>query len=363
MIEKKTPAPMLESFIKRMSGKFDFLKPYATLTGEELIATLTKDFIEKDTPSHKKYVHREGRPLLTMNDFNSAGLTRDERVRIKNTIKTNIVDRCLFDVTTGSGEIRSLEKMNENILSYRLELMLQLAKNLGIESVIKTIDDVLYHPQGLGEYYLQNLLIDIETHVEYEKLDSESKFLYDMLTYFDTILLATFENIIEFNPEYQEDGFIYANKYEYKGPGANMRKGHQDNKTEGYADAFENMSNITKLVSEFIPRYAILVDDKTGKRIEKQRGYVGEKMSVLLFAELWDFVTTLYNSSVFRRDYPKNNPAVYTAIVAAIDKPTSADWNVIVKHYIDTRCTIGNANIRECMVGLNKHIFEHGRGT
>jgi hypothetical protein len=286
MIEKKTPAEKLESFIKKISIKFDMFKPYANLSGDDLINALTRDLTERNDPEHKKYVHREGRPLLSINDFNRAGLTRTERTVIKNEIKTNIVDRCLFDVNTGSGEIRSLEKMNENILSYRLDLMLDLAKRLGIKTDIKTIDDVLYHPQGMGEYYLQNLLIDIEAHVEYEKLDKTSKQLYDTLTYFDTILLATFENIIEFDPEYQDDGFIYAHKYVYKGPGANMRKGYQDNKAEGFADAFENMSNMTKLVSEYIPRYAILIDPKTGKRSEVKRGYVGENMAVFLFAEL-----------------------------------------------------------------------------
>lgn len=363
MIEKKTPAEKLESFIKKISIKFDRFKPYASLSGDDLISTLTKDLMEQDVPEHKKYVHKEGRPLLSMNDFNRAGLTRTERTIIKNEIKTNIVDRCLFDVTTGSGEIRSLDKMNENILSYRLDLMLELAKRLGIRTDIKTIEDVLYHPQGMGEYYLQNLLIDIEAHAEYEKLDKRSKQLYDTLTYFDTILLATFENIIELDSEYQDDGFVYAHKYVYKGPGANMRKGYQDNKAEGFADAFENMSNMTKLVSEYIPRYAILIDPKTGERSEVKRGYVGEKMAVLLFAELWDFVTSLYNSSVFRNKYPSSNPDLYIAVVNAIDKPTSADWSKIVKHYIDTRCSIGNANIRECMVGLNKHVFEKGQGT
>jgi len=286
MIEKKTPAEKLESFIKKISIKFDKFKPYASLSGDDLISMLTKDLMEQDVPEHKKYVHKEGRPLLSMNDFNRAGLTRTERTIIKSEIKTNIVDRCLFDVTTGSGEIRSLDKMNENILSYRLDLMLELAKRLGIKTNIKTIEDVLYHPQGMGEYYLQNLLIDIEAHAEYEKLDKRSKQLYDTLTYFDTILLATFENIIEFDPEYQDDGFVYAHKYVYKGPGANMRKGYQDNKAEGFADAFENMSNMTKLVSEYIPRYAILIDPKTGERSEVKRGYVGEKMAVFLFAEL-----------------------------------------------------------------------------
>jgi hypothetical protein len=43
---------------------------------------------------------------------------------------------------------------------------------------------------------------------------------------------------------------------------------------------------MTKLVSEYIPRYAILIDPKTGKRSEVKRGYVGEKMAVFLFAEL-----------------------------------------------------------------------------
>jgi hypothetical protein len=49
-------------------------------------------------------------------------------------------------------------------------------------------------------------------------------------------------------------------------------------------------------------------------------------MAVFLFAELWDFVTSLYNSSVFRNKYPSSNPDLYIAVTNAIDKPTSADW-------------------------------------
>ena len=100
------------------------------------------------------------------------------------------------------------------------------------------------------------------------------------MLYFDTILLSTFENVIEFASEYNDDGHIYLHKYVYKGPGSNMRKGHQDKTTEGFADAFENMANLTKTVCDFIPKYMIV----NGKEINV--GYIGDKNAVFLFAEL-----------------------------------------------------------------------------
>ena len=72
--------------------------------------------------------------------------------------------------------------------------------------------------------------------VNWKPVVSENvKRLYNILTYFDTILLSVFDKVIGFDSEYEDDGYIYAHKYVYLGPGANMRKGHQDNRTEGYA--------------------------------------------------------------------------------------------------------------------------------
>ena len=358
MVEKRTSAVMLESFIKRLS--IPSVSKYKGLTGDDLVNELTKDFSKQEAPEHKKYVHRDGRPLLTLNDFNRANLTRNERLAITEDIKENIVHNCLFDIKGGTGEIRSLEKVNENILAYKLQVMNELADILGVDEAVrvKTTDDVLFNPKGEGEYNLQQFLLKLEELCESNNLLSErTKHLYNVLKYFDTILLANFENVIDFDSEYKDDGFIYANKYIYKGPGANLRKGYQDNKSEGYADAWDNMSNMTKMVTNYIPRYT-----EVGGA-EYAIGYVGDKMAVLLFAELWDFVTNLYNSSVFRNNYVNDFPEIYLAITGAIDNPGTADWDVIVNHYIETRCALGNTNIRECMKGLYKHVFEKGKGT
>jgi hypothetical protein len=40
------------------------------------------------------------------------------------------------------------------------------------------------------------------------------------------------------------------------------------------------MSNMTKMVSNYIPRYATIAG------VEVPRGYIGEKMAIYLFAEL-----------------------------------------------------------------------------
>lgn len=358
MVEKRIPAPMLESFIKRLS--IPEVSKYKDMSGDALIDELIKDFAKQATPEHKKYVHRDGRPLLSLNDFNRASLSRDERLAITEDIKRNIVHHCLFDINGGSGEIRSLEKVNENILTYKLQVMNELAEILDVDKAIRvtTADDVLLNTKGEGEYNLQQFLLKLEELCESNNLLSErAKHLYNVLKYFDTILLANFENVIDFDPEYKDDGFIYANKYIYKGPGANLRKGYQDNKSEGYADAWDNMSNMTKMIANYIPRYTEVGGE------EYAIGYVGDKMAVILFAELWDFVTNLYNSSVFRNNYPQDFPEIYLAIDGAINNPGTADWSIIVNHFLETRCTLGKTNIRECMKGLYKHVFEKGKGT
>lgn len=366
MIEKKTSAEKLKSFIEKINedGKWNELlnltkEEFDKLTGDKLVAKLTEVLINEGEPEYKKYTHRVGRPLFTLDDFNRAGLTSDERKSIKEQIKFNIVDKCLFDISGSSGEIRSLEKINENILRYKLSVMLDLAKDLGIKDVpIRSIDDILYHPQNNGEELLQDFYDRLE--YEYGMLSTpstEAKFKYNLLTFFDAILLSTFENVIELDPEYKDDGYIYVNKYVYKGPGANMRKGFQDNLSEGYADAFENMANLTKMIVNFVPRY-MFIDGEYVKQ-----GYIGDKNAVFLFAELWDFVVTTYHDPIFQKTYATDYPNEYLAITQAIDNPADADWNVIVKHYINTKCAFGNPNIRECMYGLYKHVFEKGKGT
>ena len=363
MIENGTSADKLKSFIERLINRkdssSDFWTQYSTLNGENLKQKLIKDFVKANDPEHKKYVRRDGRYLPTMNDFNRSGLTRDERVIIKKTIEENVVDRCLFDLTGGSGEIKSLEKLNENLLQYKLELMLKLAESLGFkdEVTIRTVEDIFHHPQGQGEYHLQQLFDRIESLCYGNNALSENvKRLYNILTYFDTILLSVFDKVIGFDSEYEDDGYIYAHKYVYLGPGANMRKGHQDNRTEGYAAAWDNMSNMTKMISDYIPRYTIV------EGIETPRGTIGENMATYLFAELWDYVVNLYNSEVFRRSYASKHPAVFLAISSAIDNPGSADWGVILNHYITTH-QFGDENVIECMRGLRKHVFEKGKGT
>lgn len=363
MIENGTSADKLKSFIERLINRkdssSDFWTQYSTLNGENLKQKLIKDFVKANDPEHKKYVRRDGRYLPTMNDFNRSGLTRDERVVIKKTIEENVVDRCLFDLKGGSGEIKSLEKLNENLLQYKLELMLKLADSLGFkdEVSIRTVEDIFHHPQGQGEYHLQQLFDRIESLCYGNNALSENvKRLYNILTYFDTILLSVFDKVIGFDSEYEDDGYIYAHKYVYLGPGANMRKGHQDNRTEGYAAAWDNMSNMTKMISDYIPRYTIV------EGIETPRGTIGENMATYLFAELWDYVVNLYNSEVFRRSYASKHPAVFLAISSAIDNPGSADWGVILNHYITTH-QFGDENVIECMRGLRKHVFEKGKGT
>jgi hypothetical protein len=59
-----------------------------------------------------------------------------------------------------------------------------------------------------------------------------------------------------------------------------MRKGYQDNKSEGFADAFENMSNMTKMIANYIPKYMNINGE------DVQMGYIGEKNAVFIFAEL-----------------------------------------------------------------------------
>ena len=122
MIEKKTSAEKLKSFIEKINGDgkwnelLDLTKEeFDKLTGDKLVAKLTEVLIDEGEPEYKKYTHRVGRPLFTLDDFNRAGLTSDERKGIKEQIKFNIVDKCLFDISGSSGEIRSLEKINENI--------------------------------------------------------------------------------------------------------------------------------------------------------------------------------------------------------------------------------------------------------
>jgi hypothetical protein len=199
--------------------------------------------------------------------------------------------------------------------------MLDLAKDLGIKDIpIRSIDDILYHPQNNGEELLQDFYDRLE--YEYGMLSTpsnEAKFKYNLLTFFDAILLSTFENVIELDPEYKDDGYIYVNKYVYKGPGANMRKGFQDNLSEGYADAFENMANLTKMIVNFVPRY-MFIDGEYVKQ-----GYIGDKNAVFLFAELWDFVVTTYHDPIFQKTYAKDYPNEYLAITQAIDNPADAD--------------------------------------
>ena len=357
MVEKKTSAEKLKSFIKKINtGDWD---EFINLPDDKFITKLEEVLIDKNEPKYKQQNHRIGRPLLTLDDFNRGGLTSQERKDIKEAIKFNVVDKCLFDISEGTGEIRSLEKINENILKYKLQVMLSLAKELGIKDApIKSIDDIIYHPQNNGESLLQ----EFYDRLEYEygianSLSSAAKLNYNILTYFDAILLSTFENVIELDPEYEDDGYIYVNKYIYRGPGANMRKGFQDNLSEGYADAFENMANLTKMVVNFIPRYAYIDGSY------KKRGYVGEENAVILFAELWDFIVNTYKDPIFKNEYPNRYPKVYLAITSAIDNPASADWGVIVNHYINTKCAFANLNYKECMYGLYKHVFEKGKGT
>ena len=137
MVEKRTSAVMLESFIKRLS--IPSVSKYKGLTGDDLVNELTKDFSKQEAPEHKKYVHRDGRPLLTLNDFNRANLTRNERLAITEDIKENIVHNCLFDIKGGTGEIRSLEKVNENILAYKLQVMNELADILGVDEAVRVM--------------------------------------------------------------------------------------------------------------------------------------------------------------------------------------------------------------------------------
>lgn len=356
LLENKTPALVLESFIKKIntSGHWN---EFINLSGEKLIEELTKELIDNTVPAHKRYIHQGSRSLRSMNDFNRDALTVQERREIRETIKFNIVNRCLFDISGKSGKIHPLEKINENILAYRLSIMLDLAAKLDIQTPIKNVEDVLYRMDD-GEQVLQNLLYEIETKYDANIADSELKVNYYAMLYFDTILLSIFENVIEFASEYNDDGHIYLHKYVYKGPGSNMRKGHQDKTTEGFADAFENMANLTKTVTEFIPKYMIV----NGKEINV--GYIGSKNAVYLFAELWEFVINTSRSHNFEdANYINNHRNFYKAVKTALDTPASADWGVIVNEYITSQERFKKFNEKGCMLGLYKHVFEKGRGT
>lgn len=356
MIEKGTPAYQLGAFVKKIGKRNPKLwQDFMNLSDDELLTTLTELLIEEAIPEHKKYVHNAGTPLLTLNDFNRADLTSQERKDIKDNVKFNVVNECLFDIVGNSGQVRPLEQLNENVLKCKLRIMLELASGLGIDTPITSTRDLFYAADDNGEYLLQSLYEEILAKYD-ESIFPSLKTAYNTLIYFDTILLSEFENVIGLDSEYEDDGYIYLNKYVYLGPGANMRKGYQDNKSEGFADAFENMSNMTKMIANYIPKYMNINGE------DVQMGYIGEKNAVFIFAELWDFMVSVYKSPGF--DQMKNdNPSVFTAISNAVKNPAGADWGVIVKHYMNTRCSTGNGNIKEWMVGIYKHIFEKGRGT
>lgn len=364
MLEKKTPGTVLGSFIKALSKNSEEGKKiwseFLDFDPIELEIALREELFNEEQHEYEqsKYVHKSSTPLLTLDDFNRSELSSAERKKIKEDIKHNIISKCLFDIDDNTGIIHPLEKMNENILAYKLSIMLDLAKKLNIDTPIMSVNDLLYAPENNGEELLQNLFIEIQiaynTDGSFKSEDLIHK--YNLLTYFDTILLSTFENVIGFDPEYTNDGFVYLHKYVYLGPGTNMRKGHQDQRSEGFADAFENMANITKMITNFIPKYMSLSSDA------EPMGYVGDKMAVFLFAELWEFVVDTYRDPSFY-SLSSKNPNVFVAINMAIDDPASADWGAIVKHYINTKTAFTKINIRECMIGLYKHVFEKGQGT
>ena len=364
MLEKKTPGAVLGSFIKALSKNSEegekLWSAFLDFDPIELEIALREELFEKEQHEYEqsKYVHKSSTPLLTLDDFNRSELSSKERKRIKEEIKHNIVSRCLFDLDGNTGTIHPLEKINENILAYKLSVMLDLAEKLYIDTPITSIDDLLYAPENNGEELLQNLFIEIQIAYNANGSSKSEDLIhkYNLLTYFDTILLSTFENVIGFDPEYANDGFVYLHKYVYLGPGTNMRKGHQDNKSEGFADAFENMANITKMITNFIPKYMSLSSDA------EPMGYIGDKMAVFLFAELWEFVVDTYRDPSFY-SLASKNPNVFVAINMAIDNPADADWGAIVKHYINTKTAFAKINIRECMIGLYKHIFQKGQGT
>ena len=90
MVEKKTSAEKLKSFIKKINtGDWD---EFINLPDDKFITKLEEVLIDKNEPKYKQQNHRIGRPLLTLDDFNRGGLTSQERKDIKEAIKFNVVD-------------------------------------------------------------------------------------------------------------------------------------------------------------------------------------------------------------------------------------------------------------------------------